>query len=53
MGATVTLNPPNVTNGGKTIELSASARIDTTLMRVLNYETLDVSAASTVTTSPP
>ncbi len=50
LGATVTLDAPQVSDGGSTIQLTASAEISTTLMRLMNYETMAVAASTTVTT---
>ena len=50
LGANVTLDAPKVSADGNTIELSASAEIDTTLMRLLNVDTIEVGASTTVTT---
>ena len=49
MGATVTGPSISVTQNDKVITLAASAQIDTTFMRVLGFETLDVAASTEVT----
>ena len=49
MGAEVTLALPVVDANKEVIGLSASAVIDTTFMRVLGYETMNVSSTTEVT----
>ena len=49
MGANVTLNPPVVDANKEVISLSASAEVDTTFMRVLGFETMDVASNTEVT----
>ena len=49
MGAQVTLLPPTVDANKEVISLSASATMDTTFMKVLGFEEMDISSNTEVT----